>query len=166
MDFTIWLLFSKTQASKWKCQHLLCQGFKRDLTYRMIRNDHHAHTSIPGIISTHENCHVTIIKSSPWPQVLTLMGKEGEKTMVDLILDCGIFLPVEDAYGTFHQLSGKAKHRNYGHQLMREQGILWATFQRYPIPPLSLQMSKVLNLKPKLVQHSSRIQKYFALLPT
>lgn len=106
VDFAIWLLFSKAQASDWKCQHLLCQGFKKDLTSRMIRNDQQVHSSIPGIISTHPNDHVISIKSSPWPRVLALMGKEGERTMIDLILDCGIFLPVVNIHGTFHQLSG------------------------------------------------------------
>jgi telomerase reverse transcriptase len=80
------------------------------------------------------------------------MGKEGERTMIDLILDCGIFLPVENTYGTFHQLSGKAKHLNYGHELMGEQDILWATFKLYPIPPLSLQIFRLPNLKPNPVQ--------------
>ena len=99
----------------------------------MIRNDDHVHASIPGIIPTHENSHVTAIKASPWPRVLTLLGKEGERTMIDLILGCGIFLPVKNAYGSFHQLSGKSTPRKVEYELIREQDILSATFNCWPI---------------------------------
>ena len=47
------------------------------------------------------------MKEAPWTRVLTLMGKEGERTMVDLILDCGIFLHIESGYDSYYQLSGK-----------------------------------------------------------
>ena len=49
---------------------------------------------------------MTSMKAAPWPQVLALMGKEGERTMIDLLLDCGIFLPLESGRGNYHQLSG------------------------------------------------------------
>ena len=73
----------------------------------MIHQDQNVPSAIPGIISTYPNSHVTSMKASPWPQVLALMGKEGERAMIDLILDCGIFLPVESGRGSFYQLSGK-----------------------------------------------------------
>lgn len=63
-------------------------------------------SAIPGILSIYPNCHVTSIKASPWPQVLMLMGKEGERVMIDLILDCGIFLAVESGLDSYYQLSG------------------------------------------------------------
>jgi len=48
-----------------------------------------------------------MLKSSPWPQILALMGKKGQRMMIDLILDCGIFVPVESGHGNYFQLSGK-----------------------------------------------------------
>jgi hypothetical protein len=36
------------------------------------------------------------------------MGKQGEKAMIDLILDCGIYLSIESGRGSYHQLSGKS----------------------------------------------------------
>lgn len=54
------------------------------------------------------NTHVTAMKGQPWPQVLALMGEEGEKMMINLILDCGIFIPVESGRGNYHQLSGRS----------------------------------------------------------
>jgi telomerase reverse transcriptase len=48
-----------------------------------------------------------MLKSSPWPQILALMGKEGQRMMIDLILDCGIFVAIESGNGNYFQLSGK-----------------------------------------------------------
>ncbi|PVH78811.1 hypothetical protein DL98DRAFT_236130 [Cadophora sp. DSE1049] len=104
VDFAIWLIFSK--SSNGKVQHLLCQGFRKDISHRNINQGENAGSSIPGVVSTYPNSHVTEMKARPWPQVLLLMGKEGERAMIDLILDCGIYLAVESGHGTFNQLSG------------------------------------------------------------
>lgn len=87
-------------------QHLLCQGFRKDVSARSVRRDEHITSGIPGVHSVYPNSHVTSMKAAPWPQVLALMGKEGERTMIDLLLDCGIFLPLESGRGNYHQLSG------------------------------------------------------------
>lgn len=65
-----------------------------------------ATSAIPGIVSIFPNNNVAAIKSDPWPQILGLMGKEGEKVMFDLVLDCAIFLAIESGHGNYHQLSG------------------------------------------------------------
>ncbi|KAL2072875.1 hypothetical protein VTL71DRAFT_12218 [Oculimacula yallundae] len=104
VDFAVWLLFSK--APHGKTQHLLCQGFRKDVSHRTINQGDNAGSSIPGIISTYPNSHVTEMKARPWPQILMLLGKDGEKGMIDLVLDCGIFLAVENSHGAFNQLSG------------------------------------------------------------
>jgi telomerase reverse transcriptase len=103
----IWLLFSKDRASNGWVKHLLCQGFQKDISSRSVQRGENAASSIPGLLSIHPNSHVTSIKADPWPQVLALMGKEGERAMIDLLLDCGIFLAVGSGRGTYHQLSGK-----------------------------------------------------------
>ena len=51
---------------------------------------------------------MTAVKSDPWPRILALMGKEGERAMIDLLLDCGVFLVVGSGRGTYQQLSGKS----------------------------------------------------------
>ncbi|KAL5321239.1 hypothetical protein ACEPPN_012053 [Leptodophora sp. 'Broadleaf-Isolate-01'] len=104
VDFAIWLLFSKSHSGR--VQHLLCQGFQKDVLHKTINQGENAGSSIPGVVSTYPNSHVTEMKARPWPQVLLLMGKEGERAMIDLILDCGVFLAVEKGHGTFNQLSG------------------------------------------------------------
>lgn len=54
----------------------------------------------------YKNHHVTSMKASPWPQVLTYFGKGKEKAMLDLILDCGIFIPVDEFNSNYYQLCG------------------------------------------------------------
>ncbi|KUJ22915.1 uncharacterized protein LY89DRAFT_313971 [Mollisia scopiformis] len=107
IDFSIWLMFSKTQKFNGRVQHLLCQGFQKDATARHMNREEHATSAIPGIVSTYPNVHVTSMKAWPWPQFLALFGRQGEKMMIDLILDCGIFVPVENAHGSYYQLSGQ-----------------------------------------------------------
>jgi telomerase reverse transcriptase len=48
-----------------------------------------------------------MLKNSPWPQILAIMGKEGQKIMIDLVLDCGIYIAIECGHGNYFQLSGK-----------------------------------------------------------
>lgn len=88
-------------------QHLLCQGFRRDVNTRSVIRGEHAASTIPGVVSMYPNSHVTSMKAWPWPRVLALLGKEGEKAMIDLILDCGTFVAVGSGLGTYYQLSGE-----------------------------------------------------------
>lgn len=71
-----------------------------------MRRDEFFTSALPGIISTHPNSNVAAIKTAPWAKILPLMGKDGEKIMIDLILDCGIFVPVESGQNSYFQLSG------------------------------------------------------------
>ncbi|QSZ30101.1 hypothetical protein DSL72_004621 [Monilinia vaccinii-corymbosi] len=107
VDFAIWLLFSKSKSSNGRLQHLLCQGYRKDVSSRSVYRDENLRTSIPGINSIYPNSHVTAMKAWPWPHVLALLGKAGECVMLDLILDCGIFLTFENANGSYYQLSGQ-----------------------------------------------------------
>lgn len=106
MDFAIWLLFSKCRASDGNVPHLLCQGFRKEIALRSIRTAQDTSTAIPGVVSTYPNSHVIAMKALPWPRVLTLMGNEGEGVMIDLILDCGIYVSLESGRGNYYQLSG------------------------------------------------------------
>jgi len=46
------------------------------------------------------------LKEYPWPQLLLLLGKDGERIMIDLLADYAIFRSVEAGIGNFYQLSG------------------------------------------------------------
>jgi len=114
VDFAIWLLFQKSRGVRSTVQHLLCQGYRKYLTSRAFHRDENVFCNIPGLVSTQPNTHVKAMKEAPWPRVLTLLGKDGERTMVDLILDCGIFLAIESGHGSYYQLSGKQSFHCYG----------------------------------------------------
>jgi telomerase reverse transcriptase len=112
VDFAIWMLFSKAHKTGGRVKHLLCQGFRKDVSFYSVRRDENPTSAIPDVVSTYPNSHVKSIKASPWPQVLMLMGKERDRVMIDLILDCGIFLPVGSGHGSYYQLSGKSISSN------------------------------------------------------
>lgn len=84
-----------------------------------MHRDENIVLGIPGVLSVYPNGHVISMKTTPWPQILALMGKEGERAMIDLLLDCGIFLPVENGRGNYRQLSGAFKPA-----LMVEAGLI------------------------------------------
>lgn len=107
VDFVIWLLFSKSKSSNGRLQHLLCQGYRKDISSHSVNRDEDFRTSIPGVNSMYPNSHVTAMKAWPWPHVLALLGKAGERVMCDLILDCGVFVQIENAHGSYYQLSGQ-----------------------------------------------------------
>lgn len=100
VDFVIWLLFSRTSpAAPWP-KHLLCDGFRKKSSYAQATVD------IPGLSSVFPNHHVRQLKEAPWPQLLLLLGISGEKIMIDLLVDCAIFVPIQAGAGNLFQLSG------------------------------------------------------------
>jgi telomerase reverse transcriptase len=52
------------------------------------------------------NHRVRALKTDPWPQLLMLLGKEGERIMIDLLVDCAIFEPVKAGKDNLYQLCG------------------------------------------------------------
>ncbi|EAQ93265.1 hypothetical protein CHGG_01500 [Chaetomium globosum CBS 148.51] len=50
--------------------------------------------------------HVHALKQSPWPQLLMLLGKEGERIMIDLLVDCAIFRSVKAGKRNLYQMGG------------------------------------------------------------
>ena len=134
-------MFSKNHSSTGRVKHLICQGYQKDASTRSVHRGENAASSIPGVLSVVPNDHVTALKADPWPQVLGLMGKEGEKVMIDLLLDCGIFLLVASGRGTYHQLNGEwntAKSVAPAHHPGRPLGDL----QTLPVKPLIESKSK------------------------
>lgn len=104
VDFVIWLLFSREGAGSWP-KHLLCDGFRRQAGPDN-RPGPATTTAIPGLCSVYPNQHVEALKMSPWPQLLMLLGSAGERIMIDLLVDCSIFMPVKTGKGNLYQLAG------------------------------------------------------------
>lgn len=125
VDFAIWQLFKHSSRLGTRLQHLLCQGFRTDINFNAINRDENPVTAIPGVVSTYPNRHVSVLKGSPWPQILALMGKEGQRMMIDLILDCGIFVAVESGHGNYFQLSGKHLYPFENKMLIQRRHTSW-----------------------------------------
>lgn len=62
--------------------------------------------TIPGLYRVYDNNRVQTLKQSPWPLLLTLLGKSGESMMMDLLLDCSVFMYIETGKGNYYQISG------------------------------------------------------------
>ncbi|KAI9759142.1 MAG: hypothetical protein M1835_000450 [Candelina submexicana] len=106
VDFTIWLLFNKTFRTVNRPPHLLCHGLQRSSAPRQPNENHDAASGIPGLVCRFPNTYVNSLKSPLWDIILSLLGKEGERIMIDLLMDCGLFGPVEAGKANFCQLSG------------------------------------------------------------
>ncbi|KAL2133055.1 hypothetical protein VTI74DRAFT_2994 [Chaetomium olivicolor] len=104
VDFVVWLLFSRESAGS-RPKHLLCDGFRRQ-TGPDTRPNPGTATTIPGLYSAYPNQHVQTLKASPWPQLLKLLAREGERIMIDLLVDWAIFRSVKAGKGNLYQLSG------------------------------------------------------------
>lgn len=87
---------------------MLCHGYQRANNPRQANEDHCAVAGIQGIVSYYPNSNVTALKSSSWREVLALLGKEGDLILLDLFLDCGIFIAGDEGLDNYYQLSGRA----------------------------------------------------------
>lgn len=63
--------------------------------------------TIPGLFAFRPNPHVDMLKGAPWPQLLLLLGQSGERIMIDLLVDCAIFVPINAGTNNYFQISGK-----------------------------------------------------------
>ena len=106
IDFAIWLLFHKIHRHTHRPPHMLCHGFQRASNPRQPNEDHCAVAGIPGIVPHYPNTNVHVLKASPWTEILGLLGKDGDSIMIDLFLDCGVFVAGNENLGNYYQLTG------------------------------------------------------------
>ncbi|KAF4335718.1 telomerase reverse transcriptase [Fusarium beomiforme] len=101
VDFVVWLLFSRDVQVGRRPKHLLCDGFRKS-----AGPEDQGTTNIPGLFSLYPNSNVQVLREAPWPQLLALLGKAGEKIMINLLVDASIYLAVEAGFNNYHQLTG------------------------------------------------------------
>ncbi|KAJ6013379.1 hypothetical protein N7540_007970 [Penicillium herquei] len=97
VDFVIGQLFKRHA----KPQHVLAHGFQRP---SMGNND--LESNIPGVVVQFPNRNVCTLKESPWTEILSLLGQNGDEIMLRLLFDCGIFAPIDARKESYYQLSG------------------------------------------------------------
>ena len=85
---------------------MLCHGYQRVRHPQQAGEDHDACAGIPGVVSHYPNSNVETLKGASWANVLRLLGKRGEEYMLDMILDCGTFVSIDEGSSNYFQLSG------------------------------------------------------------
>jgi hypothetical protein len=101
----IWRLFKSTALPK--PAHLLCHGFQRAGKARLEQDVTHDPTSsIPGLIERQFNSYTRTLKEPVWCRMHALLGHGGDRIMMDMLLECSIFLPIKASTGNYYQLSG------------------------------------------------------------
>ena len=112
IDFTIWRLFNRTHRHAHRPPHMLCHGYQRVNSLRQPDEDQCAIAGIPGLVSYYPNTNVDLLKSSAWTGILSLLGKEGDQIMLEVLLDCGMFVAIDEGHGNYYQLSGRTGSDN------------------------------------------------------
>ena len=107
VDFAIWLLFNRLHRDANRPPHLLCHGYQRAQAPRSTNENHGALAGIPGIIARYPNNNVSTLKNGAWSGLLALLGQEGDRIMLDILLHCGLFTLCSGGNGNCYQLSGK-----------------------------------------------------------
>ena len=107
IDFAIYFLFHRIHRRAHRPPHMLCHGYQRASTPRQVNEDQGALGGIPGIVSHYPNQNVDILKDATFTEILGLLGNEGERIMLDLVLDCAIFRAVDGGNGNCFQISGR-----------------------------------------------------------
>lgn len=105
VDFATWLLFNKTYKQNSKPPHMLCQGLLRASTTWQQGNRLTA-SSLPGLTMAYPNEHAEALKRPEWSFILALLGDGGDRVMIDLLVSCGLFYPIDRSHGSYYQLSG------------------------------------------------------------
>lgn len=62
---------------------------------------------MPGILSHYLNDGVEELRRPIWARVLALIGEGGDQIMMDLLLDCGLFVSVKGQAENYWQISGR-----------------------------------------------------------
>ena len=106
VDFAIWLLFNRIHRQAYKPTHLLCHGYQRAGPARKEHEESCAVAGIPGLVSHYPNNHVSTMKNAVWAELLGLLGQEGDRIILDMILGCGIYLPLESGRDNCYQVCG------------------------------------------------------------
>lgn len=100
VDFVISSVFAQRDIFQGRPEdkHLLSHGYRRASRGLLC--------TIPNVESYYSNKNVRMLKQSPWPEVLALLGGNGDEIMLKLLLDCGLFVAVDARKGVYCQISG------------------------------------------------------------
>lgn len=107
MDFAVWLLFNRSYPLLHRPPHILCHGFQRVAPNWRSETRALPTCPSPGLVTTFPNEHFERLKSQIWAEAMKLLGHDSDRISIQLILNCGIFAPIDEISGQLLQLSGK-----------------------------------------------------------
>jgi telomerase reverse transcriptase len=61
---------------------------------------------VPGLVERSPNSHVRTLKEPTWCRLHALLGQRGDRIIIDMLLECAVFLTVNGGSGNYIQLSG------------------------------------------------------------
>ncbi|KAF2405329.1 hypothetical protein EJ06DRAFT_21811 [Trichodelitschia bisporula] len=84
-----------------RAKDLLSHGFE-------LASDNGLHEAqhVPGVVYGAKNRHYEALTSPPWSALLSLLGRNGELLIIDLLLDCWVFAPPAPGASSLEQMSG------------------------------------------------------------
>ncbi|KAB2578511.1 Telomerase reverse transcriptase [Lasiodiplodia theobromae] len=106
VDFVIRSLFRKHPGLH-RPPHVLCHGYERASCPDHGPGPPDAPPTMSGIVSRHPNSHVKAVKGPAWSALLVALGHGGDRVMMELLMNCGVFASLNGPSGTCYQLSGK-----------------------------------------------------------
>ena len=63
---------------------------------------------MPGIVNRYPSSHVKVVKGPAWSALLVALGQGGDRIMMELLMNCGVFASLDGPSGICYQLSGKS----------------------------------------------------------
>jgi telomerase reverse transcriptase len=106
VDFVIWLLFRKCPLTSNRPRHLLCNGLQKGNPLPGQVADSNGVFAISGNFQQHPNEGYNLLRKQPWEQYAALLGADGESIISSLLLDCGLFLRIDEGCDNYLQISG------------------------------------------------------------
>jgi hypothetical protein len=105
VEFVIWRLF-RQHSSGHRPPHVLCHGHYYDglgdVRTSVKANVETNHEGLPP----DRNEHVERLKGDAWAGLTRLVGSKGTVTLIHLLQNCGMFIPLESGRNNLMQISG------------------------------------------------------------
>lgn len=95
VDFVTWRLFNRTYRIKPRPPHVLCHGYQRSDMPKSTAEDRAGQGGIDGLTRLFVNAQAERLKDNDWVAVLRDLGIDGDHVILELLLDCGVYLPLE-----------------------------------------------------------------------
>lgn len=104
VDFVTWRLF-RQHTSGHRPPHVLCHGYYYD-GLGDVRSSVKAIITDRDAVTPDRNEHVERLKGDAWAGLTKLVGSKGTVTLIQLLQNCGMFMPLETGRNNLIQISG------------------------------------------------------------